>query len=150
VFTVRRAFPKRRLKSYAKTERSRRRVPLRAKVAVALEELPRREGILFAASEWGPIGINKFRSREWAPALKAAGIEHRRIYDMRHTFATWSLALAWASLRWLGEWGRAWKMIDATYPHLAQDDQDQDLGPLDAYDAANGASGHDDGRWWCR
>jgi len=26
------------------------------------------------------------------PAFKAAGVEHRRIYAMRHTFATWSLA----------------------------------------------------------
>jgi integrase len=26
------------------------------------------------------------------PALRAAGIAPRRIYDMRHTFATWSLA----------------------------------------------------------
>src|SRR5918997_4637714 len=38
VFTVRRTYAKRRLKSYAKTERSRRRVPLRAKVAAALGE----------------------------------------------------------------------------------------------------------------
>jgi hypothetical protein len=28
-------------------------------------------------------GINDFRSRECVPALKAAGIEHRRIDDMR-------------------------------------------------------------------
>jgi integrase len=35
---------------------------------------------------------NNFRSRDWLPALKAAGLAHRCIYDMRHTFATWSLA----------------------------------------------------------
>jgi integrase len=28
----------------------------------------------------------------WAPALAAAALPHRRIYDMRHTFAAWSLA----------------------------------------------------------
>jgi integrase len=38
------------------------------------------------------IEPNKWRQREWAPALRAAGIEHRRIYDLRHTYATWSLA----------------------------------------------------------
>ena len=37
VFTVRKAFAKGRLKTYAKTERSRRRVPLRSKVIVSLE-----------------------------------------------------------------------------------------------------------------
>jgi integrase len=147
VFTVRRAFAKGRLKSYAKTERSRRRVPLRAKVVATLEELPRREGILFPASEGGRIAINNFRSREWAPALKAAGIEHRRIYDMRHTFATWSLAAGMGIFTLARRMGTSVKMIDATYGHLAQDAEDQDRGLLDAYDAANGGSGHDVRRW---
>ena len=49
------------------------------------------------------------------PALQAAGVEHRRIYDMRHTFVTWNLAAgmsgglldAWARNRPLGtEWAR--------------------------------------------
>ena len=49
----------------------------------ALRELPRREGILFPASEGGRVNIDNFRSREWVPALRAAGIEHRRIYEAR-------------------------------------------------------------------
>ncbi|MGH2941933.1 MAG: site-specific integrase [Solirubrobacteraceae bacterium] len=142
VFTVRRSYAKRRLKSYAKTERSRRRVPLRARVVCALEELPRREGILFPAAAGGRIDINNFRSREWAPALKAAGIEHRRIYDMRHTFATWSLAAGMGIFTLARRMGTSVKMIDATYGHLAQDAEDQDRGLLDAYDAVNGACGH--------
>jgi integrase len=64
VFTVRRSFAKGRLKNYAKTERSRRRIPLRGKVVHALKELPRREGILFPASAGGRINIDNFRSRE--------------------------------------------------------------------------------------
>jgi integrase len=47
VFTVHKAYAKGRLKTYAKTERSRRRVPLRAKVVAALDVLPDREGIVF-------------------------------------------------------------------------------------------------------
>jgi integrase len=143
VFTVRRAFAKGRLKGYPKTERSRRRVPLRSKVVAALEELPRHEGILFPASEGGRIAINNFRSREWAPALKAAGIEHRRIYDMRHTFATWCLAAGMGIFTLARRMGTSVKMIDATYGHLAQDAEDQDRDLLDAYDAAAGnGSGH--------
>jgi hypothetical protein len=92
VFTVRRSFAKGRLTNYPKTERSRRRIPLRGKVVDALKELPRRERILFPASAGGPLNIDNFRQREWVPALKAARIEHRRIYDMGQMFATWSLA----------------------------------------------------------
>lgn len=95
VFTVRRAFAKGRLKPYPKTVRSRRRVPLRARVLDALVALDR---ILFPASAGGRINIDNFRTREWVPALKAAGVEHRRIYDMRHTFATWSLAAGMSNL----------------------------------------------------
>jgi integrase len=47
--------------------------------------------ILFPAPRGGYIGIEKFRHRDWTPAVRAAGIEHRRIYDMRHTFATWAI-----------------------------------------------------------
>jgi len=142
VFTVRRAYAKRRLKAYAKTERSRRRVPLRAKVVAALDELPHRDGILFSASEGGRIEINNFRSREWAPALAAAGLPHRRIYDMRHTFATWSLAAGMGIFTLARRMGTSVKMIDATYGHLAQDAEDQERDLLDTYDAANGGCGH--------
>jgi integrase len=59
------------LKTYAKTARSRRRVPMRRKVIASLETLPQREGILFPAAGGGRIDINNWRSREWPPALKA-------------------------------------------------------------------------------
>jgi integrase len=71
------------------------------------------------------------------PALKAAGIEHRRIYDMRHTFATWSLAAGMSIFTLARRMGTSVQMIDSTYGHLAQDAEDQDRGLLDAYDAAN-------------
>jgi hypothetical protein len=57
---------------------------LRAKVLEVMQELPRRDRVLFPASEGGRISIDNFRMREWTPALKAAGVDHRRIYDMRH------------------------------------------------------------------
>src|SRR3954453_22669732 len=90
VLTVRRAFAKGRLKDYAKTDRSRRRVPLRARTVAALLQLEHRRGILFPNSAGKRFDINNFRHRGWTPALQAAGIAHRRIYDLRHTYATWS------------------------------------------------------------
>jgi integrase len=142
VFTVRRAFAKGRLKAYPKTARSRRRVPLRAKVLDALGQLPEREGILFPASEGGRINIDNFRAREWTPALKAAGIVPRRIYDMRHTFATWSLAAGMSIFTLARRMGTSVQMIDDTYGHLAEDAEAQDRELLDAYDAANNGRGH--------
>ena len=47
--------------------------------------------LLFPAPRGGCIDIERFRFREWAPALIAAEVEHRRIYDCRHTFATWAI-----------------------------------------------------------
>jgi integrase len=142
VFTVRRSFAKGRLKNYAKTERSRRRIPLRGKVLDALDELPHRDGIMFAASAGGRINIDNFRSREWVPAIKAAGIPHRRIYDMRHTFATWSLAAGMSIFTLSRRMGTSVQMIDATYGHLARDAEDQDRELLDAYDRSPSARGH--------
>ena len=138
VFTIRRAFAKGRLKTYAKTVRSRRRVPLRAKVVGALETLSHRQGILFPATEGGRINIDNFRSREWTPALRAAGLEHRRIYDMRHTFATWSLAAGMSIFTLARRMGTSVQVIDATYGHLARDADGHDRELLDAYDDASG------------
>jgi hypothetical protein len=33
----------------------------------------------------------KFRYEQWIPVFAAAGIERRRPYDCRHTFATWAI-----------------------------------------------------------
>jgi integrase len=144
-FTVRRAFAKGRLKTYTKTERSQRRVPLRAKVVAALAQLSHRQGIVFASAGGGRIDINNFRLREWVPALGAAGVPHRRIYDMRHTFATWSLAAGMSIFTLSRRMGTSVEMIDETYGHLARDAEDQDRDLLDAYDDQNGACGHDVG-----
>ena len=138
VFTIRRAYAKGKLKTYAKTVRSRRRVPIRAKVIASLETLHHREGILFPAAGGGRIDINNWRNREWTPALKAAGVEHRRIYDMRHTFATWSLAAGMSIFTLARRMGTSVPVIDATYGHLAIDADGNDRDLLDAYDAARG------------
>jgi integrase len=120
-------------------------VPLRAKVVEALELLSKREGILFPAPEGGRIDINNWRSREWVPAFKAAGLEHRRIYDMRHTFATWSLDAGMGIFTLARRMGTSVRIIDQTYGHLVRDADDQDRDLLDSYDARRARSGHDEG-----
>jgi integrase len=107
-----------------------------------LDELPRGHRPLFANAVVGRIDIHNWRSREWTPALKAAGVEHRRIYDMRHTFATWSLAAGMSIFTLSRRMGTTVKMIDQTYGHLARDADDYDRELLDAYDAAKTGRGH--------
>jgi hypothetical protein len=77
-----------------------------------------------------PGDIDNFRSQEWLRALKAAGLPHWRIYDMRHTFATWSLAAGMSIFTLSRRKGTSVRMIDATYSHLVRDAEDHDLGLL--------------------
>jgi integrase len=112
------------------------------KVVEALGELPRRRGVLFPNSVGGRIDINNWRSREWVPALEAAGVEHHRIYDMRHTFATSSLAAGMSIFTLARRMGTSVLMIDRTYGHLAHDAEEQDRGLLEAFDATDRARGH--------
>ena len=93
VVYVRRSFTKGRLKC-TKTEASRRAVPLQAIALDAIEGQPTspHSPLLFPAERGGYLDLHNFRNREWKPAQRAAGIEPlRRVYDLRHTFATFAL-----------------------------------------------------------
>jgi integrase len=131
---VRRAFAKGRLKQYGKTTGSRRAVPLRARVIEAVGRLNHRRGVVFQAPEGGRIDINNWRFRLWTPALEAAGIKHRRIYDLRHTYATWSLAAGVDIFTLARRMGTSVKMIDRTYGHLVAGADAYERELLDAFD----------------
>ena len=47
--------------------------------------------LLFPAARGGHIGLDTWRTREWYPALEAAGLRRRGPYQLRHTFATEAL-----------------------------------------------------------
>ena len=71
------------LKEGGKPDGSVRANPLRGRVIDALDVMPRRidTQVLVPAVRGGYIDIERFRHREWTPALRSAGLEHRRIYD---------------------------------------------------------------------
>jgi integrase len=143
IVTVERVYSQGRLKACAKTSRQRRRVPLRQRVVNVLEELPVRldSKLLFPAARGGHIDLEKFRHRQWAPAIRSSGIAHHRMYDLRHTYATWSLAAGVDLFTLSRRMGTSLAMIDATYGHLAPDADERERALLDAYDLAATAEG---------
>jgi integrase len=91
---------------------------------------------LFPNASGRRVDINTFRNRSWTPSLTATGIQHRRIYDLRHTCATWSLAAGVDIYTLARRMGTSLQMIDRTYGHPASGADDYERQLLDAFDAS--------------
>jgi integrase len=86
------------------------------------------------------MSLHNFRAREWKPAIRAAGIDPpRRIYDLRHTYATMSLAAGVSLFSLTRRMGTSVEMIDRNYGHLAPDAENYERELLDAYDSREDA-----------
>ena len=140
VLSVERVYTQQRLKPCMKSDRQRRRVPLRGRVLDALRAVPTGFGAtpVFTSRNGERINHETFRMRHWTPALKAAGIDHRSVYTTRHTFAAWSIA-AGIQLFYLSRiMGTSVQMLDERYGHLVPDSEEMLRGLLDTYDATFG------------
>jgi integrase len=140
VLHVRRRFTSGMLKDGGKTAGSVRTVPLRRVVLEAIDAMPPRidTPILFPAPRGYYIDIEKFRHREWSPALRAAGIDHRPVKTMRHTFASWSIE-AGVELSFLARiMGTSVRELEDTYFRFLTRTDDQLRAAFDAYDLAAG------------
>jgi len=105
----------------AKTSRSRREVPLSDGALAALDELPPRldSPYLFGARRGGPFDLHNFRRREWAPAIEASGVTRpARLYDLRCTFASNSLAAGVTMFELARLMGTSVAMIERHYGTL--------------------------------
>ena len=136
VVHVRRRYTGGLLKPGTKTG-AERVVPLRQKVVEALEAMPARidTPILFPAPRGGYIDLEKFRHREWVPALRGSGIDHRRVYDLRHTFATWAISDGVPTLTLAKLMGTSVGQLEDTYVRWLRRDAENLRGIFDAADA---------------
>ena len=54
-----------------------------------------------------PFYWHNFPGRQWTAALKAAGVRHRRPYNLRHTYVTNMIQVGWERIsdvaRWIGD-----------------------------------------------
>jgi integrase len=134
VVYVRRAYRNGRVKC-TKTEASVRAVPLQALALAALEQLPTHDSaVLFPSPRGAHLDLHNFRNRDWKPAQHAAGIAPlRRVYDLRHTFATFPLRAGISTFDLSRYMGASLTMIDRHYGHLARDGRDHAINLLDAF-----------------
>jgi integrase len=107
-------------KPFGKTDASRRSVPLSRRALAALDGTPRRAGspLVFPAWSGMHLDLNNWRRREWQPALEAAGVDRRRIYDLRHTAISNWLAAGIGVFEVSRYAGTSLAMISSVYGHL--------------------------------
>jgi integrase len=134
VVYVRRSFTRRELK-VPKTEASMRAVPLQARALDALDLIrdANDSPLVFPGERGGYLDIHHFRPFQWRPAQEAVGITPlRRVYDLRHTFATFALRAGISTFDLSRYMGASLTMIDRHYGHLARDGREHAIKLLDA------------------
>ncbi len=135
VLRIRRAFADGRLVELPEAALARRVIPLRARVVAALERLPHRRGILFPAPTGGRMEVDGFCRREWWRALRAAGVGQRALRELRHTYATWSLAAGVDIATLARRMGLTVEQVERTYGGLVASADVYERALLDAFDA---------------
>lgn len=78
----------------------------------------------------------EWRADEWTPAVRAAGLEHRSPYALRHTYATFGIAAGVSLFELARFMGMSVEQIDKTYGHLLADSLERTRHALDVFTSA--------------
>jgi integrase len=143
---VNRVFTDGRVKLTGKTKGSvPRLVLLTERVLAGLDTMsPRLDTpLLFPGLHGGHLNLHSFRAKHWRPALRAASLDYRTPYALRHTFASFAIAAKVPTFEHARFIGTSVKQIDETYGHLLPDAHDRARAALDAFGAISRADGHD-------
>ena len=131
-----------------------RAVPLQARALDALDQIRDGNGspLLFPGERGGYLDVHHFRPFQWRPAQKAAGIDPlRRVYDLRHTFATFALRAGISTFDLSRYMGASLTMIDRHYGHLARDGREHAITRSSSSTRSTHPSKRPNvtrGRWW--
>jgi integrase len=85
---------------------------------------PRDDGLVFPrfdGSVWNEQDWRNWRQRIFAPAASAAGLEHFRPYDLRHSFVSWLFAEGRTVIEVARQAGHSPTMALATYGHVIEE-----------------------------
>jgi hypothetical protein len=93
--------------------------------------------LLFPAPAGGPLRLDNWRRREWAPAVEASGVARpARIYDLRSTFASDALAAGVKVFELARVMGTSVRMIERHYGALLDGAGAGIAGRLDALESS--------------
>lgn len=147
IVTVRRTISSGEVVELAKTQRSLRQVPLTPRAFEALDSIPPRldTPYVFPAHRGGPFDLANFRRRAWGPAIEAAAIRKpARIYDLRSTFASNSLAAGISIFELARVMGTSVAMIERHYGCLLEGAGADIARRLSAFEAEQERAREDD------
>jgi integrase len=102
-----------------KTKAARRSLTLPSVAQIELQKGLRDTEYVWTGPAGGAVRLNNFRKRYWAPAVKAAGLDHLTPHSLRHTCASLLIKAGRSPLevsRYLGHSSPAFTL--STYAHL--------------------------------